>query len=172
MQTKSSNENIQIRLAKDQDFTSIFSIWLEGLKSSFDYVEINNENLRKKFEDNFVARQGIFNYWVATDNDDNIVGWQSLLKVLTHPFKEDTFAESSTYISKNNHYKGVGKLLLSNAINEASASELEYIIGFVAINNEAAKKICRETGWQEIGILPLGRKYNLNKQKIIFIRTL
>jgi L-amino acid N-acyltransferase YncA len=169
---KPKNEIIKIRLATEDDFEIIFSIWLEGIANSFKFDETDKVKIKEKFTFNFTQRQGIFNFWVAIDSEKTILGWQSLINTLSHPFKNETFAESSTYISKNNRFEGVGKLLLGYAISEAKKSELEYILGFVSMDNEPAKQICKETGWTEIGVLPQGRKYNVGKQKLILVRTL
>ncbi len=169
---KLENEIIQIKLATDSDFEIIFSIWLDGISNSFEHNDADIDNLKEKFYTNFRQRHGIFNFWVATDKENIILGWQSLLKALTHPFKEHSFAESSTYIAKYNRFEGIGKQLLSYVIEEAKKSELEYILGFVSIDNEPARQICKETGWTEVGILPQSKKSNSYKKKLILVRTL
>lgn len=157
-------QNITIRLAKDADFDAVYSIWLDGIHNSFDSQNIDLEKVKQKFASNFFERKGVFNFWVAVDNDDVVLGWQSLSKCSNNPFKENTYAESSTYISKCNRYKGLGKALLDYVMNIAENSELEYIIGFVAISNEPAKKITEDTGWHIVGQIPDSKK---RKSKII-----
>jgi len=165
-----SNENTQIRLATDNDFEDIFSIWLDGINTSFDKELIEENTLKEKFSLNYSSRQGIFNFWVAVDNQNNVLGWQSLIKTSNNPFRENTFAESSTYISNENRYKGVGKLLLDFVMKEAEKSPLEYVIGFVSIHNEAAKKITQETGWVEVGQMPPSKSNNSNILKSFLVR--
>jgi len=163
-------QNIEIRLAKDRDFDEIYQIWLEGISNSFDESAFKMEQIRKKFASNFFNRKGIFNFWLAVDETEKILGWQSLIRVSNNPFREHAFAESSTYISKSNRLKGVGRLLLKHVMAEAEKSELEYIIGFVALSNEAAKKITSETGWHVIGQMPDSKKGNNKIRKSILIR--
>lgn len=164
------NNDITIRLANENDLEPIFSIWIEGINNSFDKNNFNITTLKEKFRSNFYQRNGIFNFWVAIDSENKIWGWQSLIKASNNPFRENTFAESSTYISKQNRFKGIGKLLLEFVINEAEKSQLEYIIGFVAIENEAAKKITQETGWIEVGKIPNSKRNNSEIKKSILIR--
>jgi len=161
---KIENKTIQIRLATDKDFEPIYSIWLDGIGNSFEYNEFDKDNLKEKFTSNFNERRGIFNFWVAVDRENNIWGWQSLIKISNNPFRQNTYAESSTYISKSNRFKGVGKALLEFVMLEAEKSDLEYVFGFVAIENEAAKKITEETGWLNIGEIPPSKK---GKNRII-----
>ncbi|MBX3255395.1 MAG: hypothetical protein KF862_14735 [Chitinophagaceae bacterium] len=92
---------------------------MEGIENSFDAEQFNKKELKQKFKENFQDRKGIFNFWVAIDADSNILGWQSLIKVSTHPFKENTYAESSTYITKNTRFKGLRKMLLDYVMKEA-----------------------------------------------------
>lgn len=164
------SKTIQIRLATDNDFEIIFSIWLDGINNSFEYNESDKDNLKAKFASNFNQRQGIFNFWVAVDTENNIFGWQSLIKTSNNPFRQNTYAESSTYISKNNRFKGVGKMLLDYVIKEAETSDLEYIIGIVSITNEAARKITKETGWVEVGQIPASKKRKDTYEKTLLVR--
>ena len=162
-----------IRIAQDEDCDAIYSIWRDGISNSFEVK--NEENMvlyKKRFRNNFDNRNSIFNFWVAVDDENNILGWQSLTRAFVHPFKTENFAESSTYISLLNRYKGVGKSLMTHAIEEAQKSPLEYIIGFVAVHNETALKLTDETGWQRIGVLPTSSKIKNQIEKYILIRTL
>lgn len=164
------NEFIKIRVANNEDFETIFTIWLDGISNSFDYKESDLDNIKLIFTSNFNNRNGIFNFWVAVDPNDNILGWQSLIRTSNNPFRINTYAESSTYISKTNRYKGVGKLLLDYVMKEAEKSSLEYVIGFVSIKNEAARKITQETGWIEVGQIPPSKKRNDKFKKTFLVR--
>lgn len=166
---KKIEEKIHIRLAADDDFETILSIWLNGINAMVD-ERSNQESFKAKFSANFFQRNGIFNFWVAVDEDDIIYGWQSLIKIFYHPFRQDTYAESSTYIAKNHRFNGIGKKLLEFVLKEAEESSLEYVIGFVSLANEAARKITKETGWIEIGQLPDLRTKQRNILKSILIR--
>lgn len=163
-------QNIKIRLAQDEDFEQILSIWFEGIGNSFNIENAHIEIVKEKFTSNFFQRQGIFNFWVAVDKREKILGWQSLIKCFYNPFRQNTYAESSTYIAKSTRFKGLGKLLLDFVMKEAEKSELEYVIGFVALKNEVAKKITMETGWIEVGKIPSSKKYENEFPKSFLIR--
>ncbi|MEE1944040.1 GNAT family N-acetyltransferase [Pedobacter sp. KR3-3] len=163
-------ETISIRLALDEDFETIYAIWLEGIENSFDKKAADEQAVRQKFRSNFQERQGIFNYWVAVDVNRDILGWQSLIRYSNNPFRQNTYAESSTYIAKQTRTKGVGKLLLEYMLKEAEKSELEYVIGFVSLTNVAARKITEETGWIEVGIIPPPKKGDYIFPKSFLVR--
>jgi L-amino acid N-acyltransferase YncA len=161
---------IKIRLAEDTDFEEIYTIWLEGIHNSFDYTTADMEKVREKFASNFFSRNGIFNFWLAVDENERILGWQSLIPASNHPFRVRTLAESSTYISKLNRFKGVGKCLLEHVMAEAEKSELEYVVGFVALTNEAAQRVTTGTGWHVVGSIPDSKKKKDTIKKLYLIR--
>jgi L-amino acid N-acyltransferase YncA len=77
MHSKTITESdLNVRLASDDDFESIFSIWFEGLDKSFDVVEQDRSSLKEKLLLNFSQRKEIFNFWVAVDNADQIIGFE------------------------------------------------------------------------------------------------
>lgn len=163
-------DTISIRLALDEDFETIYAIWLDGIENSFDKKAIDEQAVRQKFRSNFQERQGIFNYWLAVDGEQNILGWQSLIRYSNNPFRQDTYAESSTYIAKHTRTQGIGKLLLEHMLKEAEKSKLEYVIGFVSLTNAAARKITEETGWMEVGIIPPPKKGDYIFPKSFLVR--
>ena len=144
----------------------------EGISNSFDISTMDTNLVIANFKSNFYSRQGTFNFWVAVDNTDNVIGWQSLIKCFDHPFKENIYAESSTYVAKHNRFKGLGELLLNHVILEAKKNNIEYLVGFVATNNAAAKKITKATGWIEVGIIPTSSENKSNLTKSFLIRPL
>lgn len=161
--------DINIRLAMDNDFDIIYQIWLDGIDNSFDRTKVERNVLLNKFKDNFDKRSDVFNYWIA-ECDGVVLGWQSLIKASSNPFREEFTAESSTYIAKECRLKGVGETLISYVMKEAENSHLEYIIGYVAVENIAARKITQRTGWTEVGEIPCSLKNKNNKRKLFLIR--
>lgn len=152
--------DITIRLAEDYDFDAIYAIWQEGIHSS---SNINMEEMRAKFHENFALRNGIYNYWVAANIDGEILGWQSLIKFSNNPLRENLHAESSTYIAKNARALGLGYLLVEHVIKEAEKTKLECIFAFIAKTNQAAAKIGKDLGFLEVGQLPSLKENSIPK---------
>ncbi|PZF71775.1 GNAT family N-acetyltransferase [Taibaiella soli] len=161
---------IKINLARDCDFERIFSIWLDGIGNSFDDRELSIETLKERFWTNFSQRKGIFNFWVAIDEQEQILGWQSLIRVSNNPFLYDKHAESSTYISRSNRQDGIGERLLDFVIKEAEKSELEYVVGYISVKNDSALKIIERTGWQVVGQMPASLKGKSKIEKYFIVR--
>lgn len=161
-----------IQLARDEDFEDIFEIWLQGINESFHTENIDINLIKKSFHNNFLKRRGIFNYWVALNLDNKILGWQSLNKTTANPLKEEYFAESSTYIDKNVRNSDIGSLLLDHVFREAEKSQLHYIIAFIAEKNHPVRKIASNLGCTEIGKLPYSKKIENNINKLLVIKAL
>lgn len=168
----SVKSGVNIRIAIQEDLPKVLSIWLDGIINSFDPDTISQAELEADFTSNFDQRAGIFNFWVAEDNENNILGWQSLIRTSNNPFRKNNYAESSTYISMDNRYKGLGKDLLQHVINEAENSPLEYIVGFISITNTAALRITKETGWIEVGLIPPSAKSKYKISKLFLVKPL
>ena len=162
---------LTIRLANNEDFESLFTIWLQGVANSFDTSKYDTNYLKDKLLSTFNKRNGIFNFWVAVDDEGDIQGWQALNKTSYNPFREYKQAESSTYVKIDTRFKGLGKLLLDYVLKEAEKSELHYVIGYVSTSNKAAKRITEETGWLELGIIPKSKKDPLGFDKYFLVRA-
>lgn len=164
-----NTDGITIRIAQNGDFDIIYQIWLDGVDNSFDKNLIAPELLYERFKTNFDNRNGIFNFWIA-EKGGTILGWQSLIKTSYNPFRQDSYAESSTYISKDCRFKGIGELLIAHVLKLAEQSELEYVMGYVSVENLVARKMTAKTGWIEIGKIPPSLKNKNAKEKILLIR--
>ena len=159
-----------IRIAGDNDFESLYSIWLEGIHNSFEFDMSDLLKYKAQFKNNFEMRSSIYNYWIACDADGKIFGYQALIKCFLNPFRSPIFAESSTYISNDAQNRGIGKLLLGYAIQQAEKSSLHYIVGFVSSTNERAKKITSDLGFVTIGPIPKSKKAIGTIEKLLMIR--
>lgn len=163
-------KKITIRPAADEDFTEIYKIWLEGIGNSYDISCLDMDTVQRQFQSNFFNRHDIFNFWVAENSKDGILGWQCLVPASNNPFHTNKYAESSTYIRKGCRLSGLGKALLNFAVNEAEKSSLEYVIGFVSVTNDISKRIVHDTGFVEVGLIPVPIKDPKQIQRHLFIR--
>ena len=69
----SNSTEFTIRLANNQDFEEIFDIWQKGLSASFDIKQIDISEIKTAFKENFLLRKGIFNYWIAVNEFNQII---------------------------------------------------------------------------------------------------
>jgi phosphinothricin acetyltransferase len=69
--------------------------------------------------------------------------------------------EHSVYVDQAYHRQGVGRLLLTRLIDEASDAGLHVMVGGIEAGNEASLALHRLLGFHEVGRLPeVGRKFD------------
>ena len=67
---------------------------------------------------------------------------------------EHATAEVSIYIASNYHRRGLGKILLKEAIRQSPNLGLKSLIGFIFEHNEASLKLFEKFGFEPWGHLP------------------
>jgi phosphinothricin acetyltransferase len=140
-----------VRVAEEKDFPQILAIWQEGIIETFPEIGVTDKMLQK-FKNNFSQREA-HHFWIAED-EDIILGWQSYLPCTNNPVKAELYAEGSTYIQKNYRGKGVAFKLYRAALNYLkNHTNIMYIFGFVAPDNEPAFKIAHAFGFNKIGLI-------------------
>ncbi|MFC5528287.1 GNAT family N-acetyltransferase [Cohnella yongneupensis] len=90
--------------------------------------------------------------WVLKDGHD-IMAWLSFQSFYGRPAYNAT-AEISIYIAEGYRGKGVGSLLLEQAIAECPRLGIENIVGFVFAHNEPSLALLRKFGFKQWGYLP------------------
>lgn len=139
---------LDIRQANINDLDCIVEIFRDGASQSLGFAA-EEPDLLGYFKECINSQTNTFKIWVATDNE-KIIGWQSVLPTRVNPFVRPCYGESSTYVTLSEH-KGVATALVEKAMTEASKTKLQYILGYISINNGAMKHIVEKLGWQQVG---------------------
>jgi L-amino acid N-acyltransferase YncA len=141
-----------IRQARLEDAGTVAKIWVEGQRAMPVYIE------ERDYTDLFAAKishqTDTFPVWVAESAEGSILGWQALSPSISHPYLQQFFAESSTYIDPFTRTSGLGRKLLAHALEHARNSTLRYITAYIKTSNAAALRIADLFGFQRIGVLP------------------
>jgi L-amino acid N-acyltransferase YncA len=90
--------------------------------------------------------------WVMEINDE-IVAWLSFQSFYGRPAYNAT-AEISIYISEENRSKGIGSILLEEAIKDCSRLQIHTLLGFVFAHNEPSLALLRKYRFEQWGYLP------------------
>jgi L-amino acid N-acyltransferase YncA len=90
--------------------------------------------------------------WVA-ERDRVVVGWLSFQSFYGRPAYAAT-AEVSVYVSSDAHRGGVGRRLLSRAIERAPTLGLSTLVAFVFGHNEPSLRLFEREGFARWGHLP------------------
>lgn len=140
--------NFQIRLAKDDDLEVIEHLWIDGLRQLYPDIVITDEIIAS-FRRNFKNRREHFNFWVAETK--SVIGWCSILPAFSHPFKQNSSAEVSTYIKKEIAKNGVGTHLMKFIFDELKGKKIENVFGFANPDNTKSIKMCENAGMRICG---------------------
>jgi L-amino acid N-acyltransferase YncA len=90
--------------------------------------------------------------WIATLND-SVVGWLSFQSFYGRPAYDRT-AEISVYVSPLHQGQGIGRTLLTNAIDRGPGFGLRTLLGFIFGHNEPSLRLFYSLGFSEWGLLP------------------
>jgi L-amino acid N-acyltransferase YncA len=93
-----------------------------------------------------------YHFWVLCNSDDIILAWSSIF--LLHPgpipYVKGHFAENSTYVKREYQYLGLGKKLLSFALDYCKETQVKYVQGFINTQNKSSINMCINLGFEEI----------------------
>lgn len=163
---------MKIRLASDKDFDEVFEIWRDGNDRLIFLSESSTKILEETFRQNFQNREGIFNFWIASNSRGTIVGWGSLIKASNNPFRMDICAETSIYIGTEYINKGYGVELLQYIIKEAKSSVLSFLTTYISPTNESSFRLAKKFGFIETSVRLNYQSQNTRFEKILLINPL
>lgn len=158
------------RNAIETDFDKIYEIWLQGLNFSFD-ININNID-KAEFRSYFQQRNDTFNYWVAENENNEIIGWASLNKISGHPIKKNWMAEFSIYFDVKLRL-GLAPVALMNYVElEAHKSGIKYFISYISTKNKPVIFFAKKTNWTFLGELPINPNPLNDMRKFIISKSI
>ena len=139
-------ENVIYRRAKEDDFESIYSIWLNGIGYTFSDFTIP-ENLKEEFYNVFLQREGYFDFWIAVVGKNIVTAYCSILPCTLNPIKKDTIGELSIYSIKNSLASSNALSLMSFVIQELKNSPVQHLIAFSRNDNLKGINILERVGF-------------------------
>ena len=141
-----------IRDATEADLPAIVEIYnaaIPGRRATADTEPVAVENRYAWFCEHHPDRRPL---WVAVD-DEAIVGWLSFQSFYGRPAYHAT-AEISVYVSPSKQRTGIGRTLLTKAIEQAPRLGLKTLLGFIFGHNEPSLRLLEAFGFERWGTLP------------------
>jgi phosphinothricin acetyltransferase len=134
---------------------AIYNLEVETSTATFDLVTRSLEAQR----DWLAARSGAFATLVALDGPD-VVGFAALSSYKERAAYRTT-VEDSVYVRRDQHGRGIGKLLLSCLLEAAEASGFHAVMARIEAGREASRALHTACGFELVGIeREVGRKFN------------
>jgi phosphinothricin acetyltransferase len=90
--------------------------------------------------------------WVVEDQG-KVIAWLSFSDFYGRPAYQRT-AEVSIYLDEAARGKGLGRILLADALEAAPKLGIDTVLGFVFGHNEASVRLFRSSGFADWGTLP------------------
>jgi L-amino acid N-acyltransferase YncA len=91
--------------------------------------------------------------WVVENDINEIIGWISLQDFYGRPAYQQT-AEISIYIDQSFQGKGLGKLLLKEAIERCKQIGLKNLLGFIFGHNLPSIRLIESAKFERWGLFP------------------
>lgn len=140
---------LRVRPAEERDANDIARIYLQATQdhlATFEHFLVTPEERAR-----WVAEHtGKYPLLVAELND-RVLGWASLSPYQVRP-RIEGIAELLIFIDRDYRRHGVGRELM-RAIQAAGRKEGHHkLIGRFVAHNDAGRKLCRMTGWREVGV--------------------
>lgn len=140
------------RIARGDDLPAIVAIYNSTVASRLvtaDTEPISVESRRRWFEEHLPGTRPL---WVV-ERDGGIAAWLSFSSFYGRPAYRRT-AELSIYVHQSFRQQGLGRYLLTEALREAPALELDTLLGFIFGHNHPSLALFESFAFARWGMLP------------------
>jgi L-amino acid N-acyltransferase YncA len=146
-----------MRRATKDDLDDILEIWVDGTSAATGGHHLKDDEIagaREIFHQRLKTQDETFGVWVATTQEQRVIGWQSLQPFGVNPLRLQRVAGSSTYVRPKMGLGRVGLRLLLHAMDQAKKTQLEYLCAECLSSNRAVIRMAMSAGWERVGALP------------------
>ena len=144
-----SRFQLQVRPAEMRDASEIARIYLQATQdhlATFENFLVTPEERMR-----WVAEHSAKFPLLVAELNGRVLGWSSLSPYQVRP-RIEGIAEMLLYIDRDYRRHGVGRELM-RAIQSAGRAQGHFkLIGRFVAHNDASRKLCRLTGWREVGM--------------------
>ena len=149
---KAVTEEVKIRDAVQSDLPAIIKIYNAAIATRIATAQLEPVTLddrRNWLKEHSPDRQP---FWVL-EIDRKIAGWLTLKPFLPRCAYRGT-SEVSVYVDERFRRRGVGRTLLGEAIDRASALKIKAMVGLIFAHNEPSLRLFEQLGFERWGLLP------------------
>ena len=148
-----SAHKVHIRVAVFDDLPYIVEIYNQAVpthRSTANTTPVTVEGRKTWFQEHEPDRHPIY----VAEVDGKVVGWCSLSVYRPGRSALRFTAEISCYVDGNNQQRGVGRELISHALEASASLGIRNIVAVLIDRNEASRKLVEKLGFQQWGYLP------------------
>ena len=149
VESSSVRPQLLIRRAERHDASEIATIYHQATQDGLATFE--NFLLTPEDRERWVQEHAEPYPLLVAEWKGRILGWASLSPYQIRPHVEGV-VEMLIFIERDYRRHGVGRELMRALQAAAESSGHRKIIGRLVAHNEAGRRLCRMTGWREVGI--------------------
>lgn len=154
-----------MRNATEKDLEEIVAIYnstISTRQSTADTSEVSVGSRLEWFRQHDPQKRPL----LVHEDKGRVIGWVSFQSFYGRPAYDHT-AEISIYISPEHRGKGLGRLLLAEALKTTETLSIKNVICFIFSHNTPSIKLFKSFGFEEWGKLPNvaemdGKEYSLS----------
>jgi L-amino acid N-acyltransferase YncA len=158
---------MNIRDAVEADLPTIVAIYNAAIPCGIvtaDTKPVSVESRLPWFHQHHPASRPL---WVA-EVDGDMAGWLGFQSFYGRPAYQVT-AEISLYISPRYHRKGIGRQLLTTAIEQSPGLGIKNLLGFIFAANQPSLRLFEQSNFQKWGYLPGVAELNRVEQDLVIM---
>ncbi len=156
-----------MRIATQKDLPAIVAIYnatVPTRQSTADIVDVTIESRMKWFKEHGADTRPLMVY----EQDNAVVAWVSFQSFYGRPAYVYT-AEISIYIAVAYQGKGLGKMLLAEALGMTNELRIKTVLGFVFAHNTPSIRLLTSFGFTEWGNLPNVAEMDGNEYSLLIL---
>ena len=132
-----------IRELQPDDWTEVAAIYRDGMRDGLATFETEVPPPDRWFAEHPVR--------VAAEVDEQVVGWAALGPTSSR-WAYRGVAESSVYVARDHHGRGVGRALMERLIEKSESAGIWTIQTSIFPENEASLKLHDRVGFRVVGV--------------------
>lgn len=144
---------MKIRAAKRQDLPAINRIYNQAVRQRFCTAHLEETGIGERelwFAEHDPNRYPVY----VAEADQRIAGWVSLGTYRADRQALAHVAEVSYYVDESERRKGIGRLLLTHAVDVAPRFGFSVLIAILLHKNRASIGLLEKSGFEEWGRMP------------------
>ncbi len=150
MATPESGPRLMIRPARDEDAPALREIFNQAVQDGFETFETEPRTLEDQKVLIAAAAQDPKHPILVAELRGWTLGWISIQPHDPRPGL-DRIGEVTVYVQRSFRNYGVGRQLMKTIQKEAQGLGYRKLIGWVLAENRDSLRLCRSTGWREVG---------------------
>ena len=150
MATPETGPRLVIRPARDEDAEGLREIFNEAVQDGLATFDIEPRSLREQRQLIAAAAEDPKHPVLVAELRGWALGWSTLQPHDPRPLLDD-IGEVTVFVRRSFRSYGVGRQLMRAIQNEARGLGYRKLVGYVLAENYDSLRLCRATGWREVG---------------------